>query len=149
MYQLIKDSNSIKRLSDNAFIPADPANTDYAAYLAWLSEGNTPEPAPEPEPLTQRRLDELRYQKRASVKDQLIAYMAADNMQRVRNGEWTVQDLTSLMQDPALQAAQGFMQTLSFELAAQAISQSEHALMTEEIKSNWINKLQENFYLIP
>lgn len=108
-----------------------------------------PEPTPEPEPLTQRQLDELRYQKRASVKDQLIAYMAADNMQRVRNGEWTVQNLTSLMQDPALQAAQGFMQTLSFELAAQAISQSDHALMTEEIKSNWINKLQENFYLIP
>lgn len=120
-----------------------------AEVAAWLAEGNTPEPAQEPEPLTQRQLDELRYQKRASVKDQLIAYMAADNMQRVRNGEWTVQDLTSLMQDPALQAAQGFMQTLSFELAAQAISQSEHVLMTEEIKSNWINKLQENFYLIP
>ena len=31
-------------------IPPDPANTDYAAYLQWLSEGNTPLPAPEPEP---------------------------------------------------------------------------------------------------
>jgi hypothetical protein len=26
-------------------IPFDPANTDYQAYLKWVSEGNTPEQA--------------------------------------------------------------------------------------------------------
>ena len=48
-YQLIT-GDTILRLADNAFIPLDPANTDYAAYLAWVEEGNTPEPAPIPEP---------------------------------------------------------------------------------------------------
>lgn len=46
-YQLTT-GETIRRLTDNAFIPPDPANRDYAEYLAWLEEGNTPEPAPEP-----------------------------------------------------------------------------------------------------
>lgn len=40
--------NTVIRLSDNAFIPFDPANTDYQAFLRWCEEGNQPMPADEP-----------------------------------------------------------------------------------------------------
>ena len=52
MYKTVKNEmgetlNAIQRLSDNAFIPFDPDNTDYQDYLAWVAEGNTPLPADE------------------------------------------------------------------------------------------------------
>jgi hypothetical protein len=47
MYKLIKNQNTVNRISDNAFIPFNEANTDYQEYLKWLEEGNTPLPADE------------------------------------------------------------------------------------------------------
>ena len=52
MYKQCKDHEgnitpTIIRIADMACIPADPANTDYQQYLAWVAQGNTPTPADE------------------------------------------------------------------------------------------------------
>ena len=39
------EGDSIKRNADGAFIPKDPANTDYQEYLEWVAAGNTAEAA--------------------------------------------------------------------------------------------------------
>ena len=52
MYKLNKsmmtgEVNSVEKTDGNIklCIPFDPDNTDYQAYLKWLDEGNTPQPA--------------------------------------------------------------------------------------------------------
>tara|TARA_R110000803_G_scaffold2767_1_gene9533 strand:+ start:2299 stop:2586 length:288 start_codon:yes stop_codon:yes gene_type:complete len=70
MYKLNQNSTSITRMSDNASIPADEANTDYAAYLQWLSEGNAPEPADIPPAPTYQELRRAEY---PPIGDQLDA----------------------------------------------------------------------------
>ena len=54
MYKLIKNKfgndDSVCRLSDNACIPFDPANTDYQAFLKYQSEGGKVYGADEPIP---------------------------------------------------------------------------------------------------
>lgn len=53
MYKLFIDAltgqleNIVIRLTDNAAIPFDPANTDAKEFALWLQEGNKPEPAEE------------------------------------------------------------------------------------------------------
>jgi hypothetical protein len=46
-YKTVTGENGIKLIGENTetFIPQNPDNTDYQAYLKWLAEGNTPLPA--------------------------------------------------------------------------------------------------------
>ena len=49
-YQLTATDSSVIRTEDNACIPNDPANRDYAEYLQWLEAGGVPDPyVPPPE----------------------------------------------------------------------------------------------------
>jgi hypothetical protein len=54
MYKIIKDAISgnnycVVKTDENLVIPFATENTDYQKYLAWVAEGNTPEPADTPE----------------------------------------------------------------------------------------------------
>jgi hypothetical protein len=47
-YQLLNDTTTVLRREDNAYVPNDPANRDWQEYLAWVADGNVPDPAPLP-----------------------------------------------------------------------------------------------------
>lgn len=57
MYKLAE--NGVIRLSDNAFIPNDPANTDWQEYQEWLKEGNEPLPMYTPNELRQKLKNDM------------------------------------------------------------------------------------------
>jgi len=63
MYKQIKDLflgiiTSVIRLTDNAFIPFDPANTDYQTFKIQVADG-TPLEDPEGNVMTQEQVDEF------------------------------------------------------------------------------------------
>ena len=47
MNPLTNTVSAVCKTDVQLFIPVEPDNTDYQAYLAWVAEGNTPEPADE------------------------------------------------------------------------------------------------------
>ena len=82
----LTNSTSILR-ADGACIPADPANTDYAAYLAWLSEGNTPEPADAPDP---EQIIKAKKQAVRALREQVLDRLAGIAGRASRKGDTEV-----------------------------------------------------------
>lgn len=60
----LTNTSAIVRMWDEAVIPSDQANLDYAEYLKWLAAGNTPQPAdvPDPKIAIQQQIDTLETQ---------------------------------------------------------------------------------------
>lgn len=96
--------------------------------------------------LTQKEADKLKYLSRAEVRDDILSDMAANNMERVRTGAWTVEQLVSLTQDQELKLILDDVNTLSYELAVQKILAASNPLFTEEIKQEYISLLVAHFY---
>lgn len=90
---------------------------------------------------TTLELDTDKYLRRAESKNLLMAEMAAMNVARVKNGTWTVAQLTALMQDEQIKALIAYMETLSFELAIGVTQGLTNPLITPEIKSAWTARL--------
>lgn len=107
----LTNTDAVIRLADMAYIPADPANTDYAAYLAWLAEGNTPEPAdvPDMNVIREAKMKQLRDMREIALNRLIgIAFVAKDEndqgtVDAVKQARVNLLNITqNLPSDPAL-----------------------------------------------
>ena len=104
MYKLAS-STTIIRTTDNALIPADTANTDYAQYLQWLAAGNTPVPADPLPPAPPKQFTSLEFLDLFTESEQLAVATAA--MQSAQVKLWYDRTLAAMfitLADPRTEA---------------------------------------------
>lgn len=99
------------------------------------------------QPIIQKAKDQARYRERAKVRDELIVSICTDNMERIRSGVWTVAQLIELTADPIFKNLQDDINSLSFELAQGKIMSLTNPIITQEIKNEWVARLQEKLFL--
>lgn len=97
-------------------------------------------------PVIQKAKDRARYMKRSEVKEELIVGICADNMDRIRSGIWTVAQLVELTEDPIFKKLQDDINSLSFELAQGKVMSLTIPIITNEIKMEWVSRLQANLF---
>lgn len=136
----IGDSEPTREVIDSCSMVVDVTNMDPVPSVGWELFGN------KLQPLDLKRKDEERYTKRALVKDSILAWMAAGNVDRMRNGIWSLADLTALTYDGELKLVLDDVNTLSFELALAKIDSVTNPLITSDIKATWKGKLIQNLF---
>lgn len=97
-------------------------------------------------PIIQKAKDKARYRERAKVRDELVVGICADNMERIRTEVWAVPQLVELTADPIFKNVQDDINGLSFELAQGKIMSLTNPIITNEIKMDWVGRLQANLF---
>ncbi len=95
----------------------------------------------------QKEKDRERFRKRADVKDEILISIAANNMERVRQGVWTVPELVGLTQDAQLKDLLDDINTLSYEIAYSKVDALTSPALNQDIKNEWKGLLYGHFYL--
>ena len=98
------------------------------------------------DPMNAIEKDQIKYGCRASSRDKIISLIAANNVERVRTGVWTTQDLIDLTNSAEVITILNNLNSLSFEIALQNIENATHPLATQAIKDEYSAIITEHLY---